>query len=52
MMTISQATAQNGENVLSSQLSMAAVSEVKSYIQRFEAGNWNGQGGRDVEITP
>jgi LCP family protein required for cell wall assembly len=25
---------------------------LKSYVQRFEAGNWNGEGGRNVEITP
>ena len=25
---------------------------LKLYVRRFEAGNWNGGGGRDVEITP
>lgn len=25
---------------------------LKSYVRRFEAGNWNGEGERDIEITP
>jgi LCP family protein required for cell wall assembly len=25
---------------------------LKSYVQKFEAGNWDGQGSRDVEIKP
>ena len=25
---------------------------LRSYVQKFEAGNWNGGGGRDIEITP